>query len=132
MRFGTAIGPVKHNVGGRYNFNRVGINVYGVFARVKRFVPNTLFITFYNVTMFKGITAGILTFGANKGVNNAYIANGYVYHIHLLYNYKPGVKVISTGQDNILLQTLAATGVDERYWVLVVFMPIYRITGNLA
>ena len=45
MRFGAAIGPVKHNIGGGHYLYRMGINIYRVLTRVERLVNGPQFLT---------------------------------------------------------------------------------------
>src|SRR5436190_2203052 len=129
MAFGAAVCPVQYNVGGRHNLYRMGIDVYRVLTGVKRLVPNTFIILFHDVTMSKACTAGILTFGAHKGVHNTYKTNVDVDHLYLLYNGKPRVQVISTRQDYVLLQTLFTAGFYKCHRVLVVTVPGNRAAG---
>src|SRR3569623_353271 len=132
MRFRTAVGPVKHYIGCWHYFHSMGVYVHRMLARIERLIPNTFQIFLDNITMFKAVAAGILSFRSYKRVHYANITDRYIDHINLLYQNKPGIKVIGTCQDHVFLQTFTAAGVNKCYWVLKITVTDYRYAGYLT
>ena len=82
--------------------------------------------------MLERVARHVLSFTADVGDHDADVGNRDDRRFLDLDGRKPRIDEIAAGQNDLLLQPLAAAGVDKRLGVLKGVVPVDRLAGNLA
>ena len=114
MGLGFAGCPVEHDVGGGHVVNLVRVRVDGVLAGIERIDPDAFLALAHQIAVPERVARDVRAFAAHIGDDHAHVGDGHLGHIHDLHGGEARIDEVTPAQEHLLLQALAALGVDER------------------